>query len=97
MVLLNYKGYTSKPLEVIHVEVVVWITTQPTLFVVVQNKVNYNLLLGRQWIHGVGIVPLTMHKRITTLKPDGTVENIEANQSYLLADVNHIYRRNFDR
>lgn len=47
MVLFNYEGNTSRPLGVIQVDVVVGTTTQPTLFVVIPTKVNYNLLLGQ--------------------------------------------------
>lgn len=59
MVLSNYEGKTSKPLGVIQVDVV------PTLFVVVPTKSNYNLLLGREWLHGLRCVPSSMHQRIT--------------------------------
>jgi hypothetical protein len=42
-------------------EVAVGSTVRSTLFIVVDSKANYNLLLGREWIHGVGAVPSTLH------------------------------------
>ncbi|KAL1352284.1 hypothetical protein AAHE18_06G155500 [Arachis hypogaea] len=32
-----------------------------TIFVVVPSKASYNALLGRDWIHGVGAIPSTVH------------------------------------
>ncbi|KAL1355464.1 hypothetical protein AAHE18_05G115100 [Arachis hypogaea] len=32
-----------------------------TVFVVVPSKASYNGLLGRDWIHGVGAIPSTVH------------------------------------
>lgn len=31
------------------------------------------------------------------MRDDGIVENIEANQSYFIAEVNHVDKRHFDR
>lgn len=61
MILSNYEGKTSRPLSVIQVDVVIGTTTRPTLFIVVPTKENYNLLFNREWIHGVGCVPSSMH------------------------------------
>jgi len=49
---------------------------------VVPSKSKFTLLLGREWIHGVGIVPSLMHQRIAIWR--------EADQSYFMAKVNHI-------
>lgn len=65
MVLSNYEGKISYSLEVIEVNISVGTITRLTLIMVVASKVNYNLLLGREWIHGVGAVPLTLHQRIS--------------------------------
>ena len=32
-----------------------------TMFVVVPSKASYNALLRRNWIHGVGAIPSTLH------------------------------------
>ena len=67
------------------------------MFMVVPSKANFNVLLGREWIHGVGAVPSTLHQRIAIWRKDGLVENIEANQSYFLAEMNNITKKNFDK
>ena len=38
-----------------------------------------------------------MHQRIAIWRDGGTVENIEADQSYFLAEVNQITRKTFDK
>lgn len=55
MVLSNYEGKTSSILGVIQVELAVGTTTRMTLFMVIKSKANFNLLLGREWIHGIGL------------------------------------------
>ena len=60
------------------VELEVNTTTRSTLFMVINYKANFNLLLGREWIHGIGAVPSTLHQRISIWRQDGVVENIEA-------------------
>jgi len=64
---------------------------------VVPSKANFNLLLGIEWIRGIGVVPSSMHQKISIWRDDGIVENIEAAQSYFLAEVNQITRKTFDK
>jgi hypothetical protein len=97
IVLSNYEGETGFSLGVIQVEVAVGSTIRPTLFLVMASKANYNLLLGREWIHGVGAVPSTLHQRISIWREDGVVENIEADQSYFRTDVHHVSKHAFEK
>src|ERR1044072_8350988 len=97
MVLSDFGGKTSKALGVILLNVHVGTVQRPTLFVVVPSKANYNLLLGREWIHGVGVVPSTLHQVVSIWRADGIVENIEADQSYFVADVRYVGKHNFER
>lgn len=90
MVMSNYEGKISKALRVIQVNIVVGIIIRQTLFVVIPSKVNYNLFLGREWIHGVGAVPSSIHQRISIWRPNSIVENVEADQSFFLSQVNNI-------
>lgn len=45
----------------------------------------------------VGGVPSTLHQRISIWCPDDIVENIEADQSYFMVDVNHVGIKNFGK
>lgn len=64
MVLSNYEGKIGHALGVIQVNLTVGSITRPTMFMVIQAKTNYNLLLGREWIHGIGEVPSSLHHRV---------------------------------
>jgi hypothetical protein len=55
------------------------------------------LLLRREWIHGIGIVPLSMHQKVIIWRNDGSVEDVEADQSYFLAEVVNIKRKTFEK
>lgn len=61
IVLSNYEGKDGYSLGAIQVKLSVGAITRPTLFVVIPSKANFNLLLGREWIHGVYGVPSSMH------------------------------------
>ncbi|MCI17144.1 hypothetical protein A2U01_0038291, partial [Trifolium medium] len=61
------------------------------------SMANYNLLPGREWIHGVGDVPLTLHQRLTIWREDGLVDNIDADQSFFLTEVDKITKQTFDK
>jgi len=81
----------------VEVELIVGSVSRTTMFMVVPSKANFNVLLGREWIHGVGAVPSTLHQRIAIWRGDGLVENIEADQSYFLVEVNNITKNTFNK
>jgi hypothetical protein len=97
IVLTNYEGTTGNSLGAVEVDLIVRSVSRTTTFIVVPSKVNFDVLLGREWIHGVGAVPSTLHQRIAIWREDGLVENIEADQSYFLVEVNNITKKNFDK
>jgi hypothetical protein len=97
IVLTNYEGTTGNSLGAVEVDLIVGSVKRTTTFMVVPSKANFNVLLGREWIHGVGAVPSTVHQRIAIWREDGLVENVEADQSYFMAEVNTITKKNFDK
>lgn len=86
MVLSNYEGKTSNIMGVVQVDLDVGTTTHSTLFMVIDSKANFNLLLEREWIHGIGVVPSTVHQRLIIWRKDDILENIEYDQSYYRVD-----------
>ncbi|CAJ2649107.1 unnamed protein product [Trifolium pratense] len=62
---------------------------KPMCYYVMQN--------GREWIHGVGAVPSTMHQRLIIWREDGLVENVEADQSAYVSETGTVTLQNFDR
>lgn len=97
MVLSNYEGKIETTMGVIQIDLTIGTITRPTMFMVITSKANYNLLLGREWIHGIDAVPSSMHQKITIWRNDGIMENIKAYQSYFMEEVNHVDRSNFEK
>jgi hypothetical protein len=97
IILSNYEGKAGHFLGALQVNLTVGTVVRLTLFMVVTSKANFNLLLGIEWIHGIGGVPSSMHQRISIWRDDGTVKNIEADQTYFLAEVNQITRKTFNK
>lgn len=63
---------------------------------VIDSKANFNLLPGREWIHGIKVVPSTVHQRLIIWRKDDIVENIEVDQSYYWVD-DRGSKRSFDQ
>jgi hypothetical protein len=74
IVLSNCDGKTGFSLVALQVNLTVGSVTRATLFMVVSSKEKFNLLLGREWIHGIGIVPLYMHHKVIIWRVDGSVD-----------------------
>lgn len=72
-------------------------TTRSTLFMAIYSKVNFNLLLGQEWIHGIGAIPSTVHQRLIIWLKDDIMENIEADQIYYQIDDAKGSKRSFDQ
>lgn len=64
MVLSKYEGKNGTTMGVIQVDITVGSITQPTVFLVITSRANYNLLIGQEWIHGIRVVPSSIHQRI---------------------------------
>lgn len=64
---------------------------------VIASKENYNLLMGHGWIHKIGVVPSTLHQRLSIWCPYGIVKNIKVDHSCFTYDVNVVNKRDFDK
>lgn len=60
--------------------------TRPTMFVVMPSKANYNMLLGREWIHGIGVVPSTLHQTLVIWNDKGVPEYIPSDGMYFTTE-----------
>jgi len=92
----NFEGKTGFSLGAFQVSLTVGSVTRSTLFMVVPSKANFNLILEREWIHGIGVVPSSMHQKVVIWRDDGSVEDVETDRIYLLAEVNNITRKTFE-
>lgn len=66
-VLSNYEWKNGQTMGVIQVDVIVGSITRSTIFMEIASRPSYSLLLGREWIHGIGVVSSSLHQRILIL------------------------------
>nr|KYP31050.1 hypothetical protein KK1_049148 [Cajanus cajan] len=60
----DYAGKSSQPEGVILLNVQIGSVKRTTMFIVTPSKANFNVLLGREWIHGMGAVPSIVHQKV---------------------------------
>ena len=71
IVVSNFVGKPSDFEGVICLDVSVGRRRRPMVFLVISSQANFNMLLGREWIHGVGVVPLIVHQNLFFFNKDG--------------------------
>nr|KYP33309.1 hypothetical protein KK1_045845 [Cajanus cajan] len=76
----DYAGKSSQPEGMILLDVQIGSVKRTTMFIVTPSKTNFNVLLGREWIHGVGAVPSTVHQKIFFGNDDEGLEVLDADQ-----------------
>nr|KYP39678.1 hypothetical protein KK1_038998 [Cajanus cajan] len=64
----GYAGKSSQPEGMILLDVQFGSVKRTTMFIVTLSKANFNVLLAREWIHGVGAVPSNVHQKIFFLE-----------------------------
>ena len=57
---------------------------------VISSNVGYNALLGREWIHGAGVVPLTLHQKLIIWNNEGNIEVVQADDSPFFFQQGHV-------
>ena len=77
-VVTDYRGKSTPVEGVVLLNVKVRAVEHPTLLVVILLKSSYNLLLGRDWIHGVVVVLSTAHQKLILWNVRGELEVVEA-------------------
>nr|KYP34667.1 hypothetical protein KK1_044365 [Cajanus cajan] len=60
----DYARKPSQPEGMILLNVQIGSVRRTTMFIVTPSKANFNVLLGKEWIHGMGALPLTVHQKI---------------------------------
>ncbi|MCH79702.1 hypothetical protein A2U01_0000456 [Trifolium medium] len=81
IVITDFNGNSAKSMGIIVVKLKVGSVTRSTVFIVVPSKANYNLLLGREWIHTVGAIPSTVHQAMVLWREDDYVEYIDVDDT----------------
>lgn len=82
MSVTDFCGRLSNSEGMICLDLKVGSIARPTMFVVMPSKANYNLLLGREWIHGIGAIPSTLHQTLVFWNNKGAPEYTPSNGRY---------------
>ncbi|RYR67844.1 hypothetical protein Ahy_A03g014291 [Arachis hypogaea] len=88
----DFSGALTPTKGLVTLTVKVGSSEQNTVFVVVLSKASYNALLGRDWIHGVGAVPSTVHQSIFLWTKDGKPEVIKADPNLYVEQLHIDFR-----
>ena len=64
MTMSNFTGESTLALGYLIVKLIVGFKTTNTVFVVVDTKSRYTILLGREWIHANQYVTSTFHQQL---------------------------------
>ncbi|KAL1334418.1 hypothetical protein AAHE18_11G175700 [Arachis hypogaea] len=81
IVVMDFSGVSTLAKGLVTPTVKVGSSERNTMFVVVPSKASYNALLGRDWIHGVGAVPSTVHQSVLLWSKDGKPEIFKADSN----------------
>nr|KYP35085.1 hypothetical protein KK1_043898 [Cajanus cajan] len=76
----DYAGKSSQPEGMILLDVQIGSVKRTTIFIITPSKANFNVLLGREWIHGMGALPSIVHKKIFFWNDDEHLEVLDADQ-----------------
>uniref|UniRef100_A0A151UHK3 Retrotransposon gag domain-containing protein n=1 Tax=Cajanus cajan TaxID=3821 RepID=A0A151UHK3_CAJCA len=78
--IFDYAGKSSQPEGMILLDVQIGSVNRTTMFIVTPSKANFNVLLGREWIHGMGAVPSTVHQKVFFWNDDEHLEVLDVDQ-----------------
>ncbi|KAL1308632.1 hypothetical protein AAHE18_17G120900 [Arachis hypogaea] len=87
----DFSGNSTPAKGLVTLTVKVGSSERHSVFVVVPSKASYNALLGRDWIHGVGAVPSTVHQSVLLWTKEGKPEIVKAD-SNLYVEQMHDFR-----
>ncbi|XP_072073785.1 uncharacterized protein [Arachis hypogaea] len=92
IVVTDFSGASSPAKGLVTLTVKVGSSERNTVFVVVPSKASYNALLGRDWIHGVGAVPFTIHQSVLLWTKDGKPKVIKADLNLYVEQLHIDFR-----
>ena len=85
MAITDFNVKTSKSDGILALNIQVGSVLRTTMFIVVPSRANFNLLLGRDWIHAVDAVLSTVNQKMFLWDNLGNAVEIEADDTVLTA------------
>ncbi|RYQ80033.1 hypothetical protein Ahy_Scaffold1g106715 [Arachis hypogaea] len=88
----DFSGNSTPAKGLVTLTVKVGSSERHSVFVVVPSNASYNALLGRDWIHGVGVVPSTVHQSVLLWTKEGKPEIVKADSSLFVEQMHVDFR-----
>ncbi|GAB2284148.1 hypothetical protein Dimus_039652 [Dionaea muscipula] len=90
VVLTGFSGEVAQSKGMISLDITIGSVTRTTLLFVMSTSTSYNVLLGRDWIHGVGCIPSSLHQCIVQWDEKGNPEIIQADSRPFATETNAV-------
>ncbi|KAL2500186.1 Uncharacterized protein Adt_25736 [Abeliophyllum distichum] len=100
VILTSFNGGATSAKGVMPLDITVGTITKTTVFFVIDGPTSYNVLLGRDWIHGNRCIPSSLHQCLVFWNDKGEAEVVQTNHRPFVAKVNSVerfmYEGNYD-
>ncbi|XP_057758525.1 uncharacterized protein LOC130979169 [Arachis stenosperma] len=92
IVVTDFSGTSTPAKGLVTLTVKVGSSERHSVFVVVPSKASYNALLGRDWIHGVGVVPSTVHQSVLLWIKNGKPKIVKVDSNLYVEQLHADFR-----
>ncbi|XP_072054908.1 uncharacterized protein [Arachis hypogaea] len=92
IIVTDFSGNSTPANELVTLTMKVGSLERHSVFVVVPSKASYNVLFGRDWIHGVGAVSSTVHQSVLLWTKEGKPEIVKADLSLYVEQMHVDFR-----
>ncbi|CAI9776006.1 unnamed protein product [Fraxinus pennsylvanica] len=92
VILTSFNGEATSAKEVMPLDITVGTTTRTTVFFVIHGPTSYNMLLGRNRIHGSRCIPSSLHQCLVFWNDKGQAEVMQADHKPFIAEANSVER-----
>ena len=90
VILTSFNGGVTSAKGVMPLDVTVGTITKTTVFFVIDGPTSYNVLLGRDWIHGNRCIPSSLHQCLVFWNDKGEAEVVQADHRPFVTEANSI-------
>ncbi|CAI9786863.1 unnamed protein product [Fraxinus pennsylvanica] len=92
VILTSFNGGATSTKGVMPLDITVGTTTRTTVFFfVIDGPTSYNVLLGRDWIHGSRCIPSLLHQCLVFWNDKGEAEVVQADHRPFVVEANSVY------
>ncbi|KAL2491133.1 putative retroelement [Abeliophyllum distichum] len=92
VILTSFNGGATSAKGVIPLDITMGTITKTTVFFIIDGPTSYNVLLGRDWIHGNRCIPSSLHQCLVFWNDKGEAEVVQADHRPFVAEANSVER-----